>query len=203
MKIAFDINGVLRNTFGKAEQVYQKFYIDEISEEEKEEFEYGMNLPITSMNLIDHFKFPNEEDIMNFFYVDFPMNIFGHAGSVENSTFHVLNDIYYDLRDNNDLIIISDEIEKSKPATLFFLSKYGVLIEKILFFSKVTQKTVWKEFDILVTANPDLIKSKRKNKIIVKYQTTYNENLEADYTIEKLEDLVGLYEELKLKKNDD
>jgi len=100
------------------------------------------------------------------------------------------------------LIIISDEIEKSKPATLFFLSKYGILIEKILFFSKVTQKTIWKEFDILVTANPDLIKSKRKNKIIVKYQTTYNEDLEADYTIEKLEDLVGLYEELKLKKDD-
>ena len=202
MRIAFDINGVLRNTFGKAEQVYQKFYIDEISEEDKEEFEYGLNLPVTSMNLIDHFKFPNEEDIMDFFYVDFTMNIFGHAGSVENSTFHTLNDIYYDLRDENDLIIISNEIEKSKPATLFFLSKYGVLIEKVIFFSKVTQKTIWKEFDILVTANPDLIKSKRKSKTIVKFKTTYNEDLEADYTIESLEELKDLYKELKLKNDD-
>ena len=202
MKIAFDINGVLRNTFGKAEQVYQKFYIDEISEEDKEEFEYGLNLPVTSMNLIDHFKFPNEEDIMDFFYVDFTMNIFGHAGSVENSTFHTLNDIYYDLRDENDLIIISDEIEKSKPATLFFLSKYGVLIEKVIFFSKVTQKTIWKEFDILVTANPELLKSERKSKTIVKFKTTYNEDLEADYTIESLEELKDLYTELKLKNDD-
>ncbi len=202
MRIAFDINGVLRDTFGKAEQVYQKFYIDEISEEDKNEFEYGLNLPITSVNLSDHFKFPNEEDIINFFYVDFPMNIFGHAGSVENNSFHVFNDIYYDLRGDNDLIMISNEVEKSKPSTLFFLSKYGVLVEKILFYSKITQKKIWKEFDILVTANPDLLKSKRKNKIIVKYKTTYNENLDADYTIEKLEDLVGLYKELKLKKDD-
>ena len=221
MRIAFDVNGVLRDTFLKSEQIYQKFYIDEFDrektssfneeteefEEDKiddEEFEYSLNLPVTSLdNLEQHFRFPNKEDLFNFFYIDFPMQIFGHAPSISANTFNVLNEIYEELRDEHDIIIVSDEMQKSKPATLFFLSKYGVLIEKILFFSKVTQKTVWKEFDILVTANPDLIKSKRKNKIIVKYQTTYNENLEADYTIEKLEDLVGLYEELKLKKNDD
>ena len=202
MRIAFDINGVLRNTLGKAEQVYQKFYIDEISEEDKEEFEYGLNLPITSTTLSNHFKFPNEEDIMDFFYVDFPMNIFGHAGSVENGTFHVLNDIYYDLRDDNDLILISDEIEKSKPATLFFLSKYGVLLEKILFFSKITQDTIWDEFDILITANPELIESKEEGKTIIKYLTDYNEDIESEYTIEKLEDLKDLYEQLKLKNDD-
>ena len=49
MKIAFDVNGVLRNTFGKAEEVYQKFYIDDYvsSEDEETSFEYGLNLPIT------------------------------------------------------------------------------------------------------------------------------------------------------------
>ena len=130
------------------------------------------------------------------------MNIFRQAGSVENGTFHVLNDIYYDLRDDNDLILISDEIEKSKPATLFFLSKYGVLLEKILFFSKITQDTIWDEFDILITANPELIESKEEGKTIIKYLTDYNEDIESEYTIEKLEDLKDLYEQLKLKNDD-
>ena len=33
MKIAFDVNGVLRDTFGKMEQVYQKFMIDDYIKE--------------------------------------------------------------------------------------------------------------------------------------------------------------------------
>ena len=33
MRIAFDINGVIRNTFQKAEQLYQKHYIDEFEDE--------------------------------------------------------------------------------------------------------------------------------------------------------------------------
>ena len=78
MKIAFEVNGVLRNTFGKAEEVYQKFFIDDyVQGEDEEEFEYKLNLPITSTTLSNHFVFPDEERLMEFFYVDFPMNIFG------------------------------------------------------------------------------------------------------------------------------
>jgi len=29
MRVAFDLNGVIRDTFTKAEQLYQKHYIDE------------------------------------------------------------------------------------------------------------------------------------------------------------------------------
>ena len=97
MKIAFEVNGVLRNTFGKAEEVYQKFFIDDyVQGEDEEDFEFKLNLPITSTTLSNHFVFPDEERLMEFFYVDFPMNIFGHSQSTENSTFHDLNDIYKD-----------------------------------------------------------------------------------------------------------
>ena len=40
------------------------------------------------------------------------------------STFYDLNDVYYNLRKRFDFLLISDEIGKSKPATLFFLSKF-------------------------------------------------------------------------------
>jgi len=203
MKIAVDVNGVLRDTFGKAEQVYQKFFIDDyVKEENEEEFEYKLNLPVISLNLLDHFAFPKNEDLYDFLYVDFPMNIFGHAASLSSNTFNILNEIYEDLRDENDLYIVSDEIQKSKPATLFFLSKYGCLIERYVFYSKITLENVFSEFDLLITANPDLLSLNRENLIVVKFETTYNENIKSNYTIKTLDEFKNLYNELKLKNND-
>lgn len=203
MKIAVDVNGVLRNTLGKAEEVYQKFFIDDyIKEEGEEDFEYKLNLPITSLNLLDHFVFPNNESLYDFLYVDFPMNIFGHAPSVKPNSFNVMNEIYEDLRDNHDIYIISDEIQKSKPATLFFLSKYGSLVEKIIFYSKITLEDVISNYDLIITSNPDLLMFENPNLIKVKYKTSYNEDIKSDYTIENLEDLKDLYTELKLKSDD-
>ena len=201
MRIAFDVNGVLRNTLGKAEQVYQKFFIDDyVKEENENEFEYSLNLPVTSMNLIEHFKFPKQEDLYDFFYVDFPMNIFGHAASISANTFNQLNEIYEELRDKNDILIISDEIQKSKPATLFFLSKYGCLIEKIFFYSKFTIDDMLSNVDCIVTANPELLNI--KDKVIVKYETDYNKNIECNYVINSIDDFKNLYKELNLSKND-
>ena len=122
--------------------------------------------------------------------------------SIENNSFNTLNDIYRDLRNDHELMVVSDEIEKSKPATLFFLSKFGCLIEKIKFFSKITEDTLWDETDILLTANPNLILTKPEGKIVVKYKTTYNVEEEADFEIEKLEDLKELYVKLNLTKDD-
>lgn len=217
MRIAFDVNGVLRDTFLKSEQIYQKFYIDEFDrektssfneeteefEEDKindEYFEYSLNLPVTSLdNLEEHFKFPNKDDLFNFFYIDFPMQIFGHAPSVSANTFNILNEIYEELRDDHEILVVSDEIQKSKPATLFFLSKYGCLVEKIKFYSNITINDMWNEVDILITANPNLIKNPLSGKTIVKYETSYNEDAKSDYTIKDLKDIKELYEKLKLK----
>ena len=202
MKIAIDTNGVLRDTLGKAEQVYQKFFIDDyIQEEGEEDFEYKLNLPITSMNLIDHFVFPKTEDLYDFLYVDFPINIFGHAASVSANTFNVVNEIYEDLRDHHEISIISDEIQKSKPATLFFLSKYGSLVEKINFYSKITMDDVISDYDVVITANPDILENENFNMKKVQFNTSYNENINSEYTINNLEQFKELYEELKLKEN--
>ena len=203
MRISIDVNGVLRDTLGKIEQIYQKFFIEDyVKEENEEEFEYSMDLPVTSIDLINHFKFKNKEDLFSFLYVDFPMNIFGHAGSSENSTFHVLNEIYLDLRDSHDLNIISDEIGKSKPATLFFLSKYGCQLETVKFYSTITEDWVWNNSDIIVTSNPKLLEKKVDGKILVKYETSYNTESYSDYSIKSLEEFKELYKTLNLKQND-
>jgi len=214
MKIAFDLNGVIRDVFLKAEQVYTKFYLedkeDEIITEYDEStkewseinnndgFSYELNLPITSMNLIEHFKFKTSEDLYNFFYVDFPMQIFGHSPSMENNTFNVLNDYYESLRDNNEIFVISDEIGKSKPATLFFLSKYGCLVENIKFYSKITLLNTFDEFDVIITSNPDLLELKSKDKIIIKVNTTYNSDFNSNYNINEITELSDVFKKLNI-----
>ena len=216
MRIAFDINGVLRDTFLKAEQIYQKYYIDEFEDEntltyneeteefdekgDKDTFKYELNLPVKSLdNLINHFKFKNKEDLYDFFYVDFAMQIFGHSPSISGPTFNVLNDIYETLRDNHEVIIVSDEIGKSKPSTLFFLSKYGCLVEKIKFYSNITLDSMWDEVDILITANPNHIIEQPKNKTVIKYSTSYNEEVKSKYSINDIVEFKELYKQLKLK----
>lgn len=213
MKIAFDTNSVLRDVFLKAEQIYTKNFMEnEINEEiiseydeesdewlktKSDKFKYELNLPVTSLELINHFKFKDKDELFNFFYVDFPMEIFGHSPSMSHNTFNVLNDLYEKLRDENDVLIISDEIHKSKPATLFFLSKYGCLIEKIIFYSNITMDSLWNEFDVLVTANPTLLDN-TKNKTIIKLNTTYNEDSIYDYAIDSIEELYDVFKDLKL-----
>lgn len=187
MRIAIDLNGVLRDTLGKIEQVYDKFYLS--NEDNENEFKYEIIYPIDSLNLMNHFKFENSEELYNFLYVEHPMEIFGHAASVEYTGMNDLNDFYLDMREKYEIIIVSDEIGKSKPATLFFLSKFSCLIEKIIFYSEQTKNNMLDSIDVLLTANPDLLLKEVDNLKIIKYEQEYNKNIQAKYSINKLKDL--------------
>lgn len=193
MKIAIEINGVLRDTVKKIEQVYEKFYVENILNE-KRDFEYEILSPITSLRLQDHLKFKDNDELYDFLYTEHCMEIFGHASSTEYSTFIDLNDFYVDMRDNHDITLISDEIGKSKPATLFFLSKFGCQIEKIVFYNKFTLQTVWNEIDLLLTANPDLLLNHPTDKKIIKYNTNYNTNITDLPNIDNIKELKNLIE---------
>jgi hypothetical protein len=95
-----------------------------------EEFEYKILSEVTSLNLMDHFSFKDEDELYNFMYEDFAMQIFGHAGSTETFSFNELNEIYLKYRDTNELLIVSDEMGKSKPASLIFPLKVWMSIRK-------------------------------------------------------------------------
>ena len=187
MRIGIDLNGVLRDTLGKIEQVYDKFYVS--NDEGESEFNYEIIYPIDSLNLMNHFKFENSEDLYNFLYVEHPMEIFGHATSVEYTGMNDLNDFYLDMRDNYKISIISDEIGKSKPATLFFLSKFSCLIENIMFYSEQTKNNMLGTIDVLLTANPDLLLKEVDGLKVIKYEQEYNKNSKAKYSINKLKEL--------------
>ena len=189
MRIAIEINGVLRNTLEKIEQTYQKYMIDKTEGlEDEDSITREIKYPINSLELRNHFSFIDDEELYSFLYEDFSMEIFGHSQSSEYNTFIDLNEIYVNLRDNHDLLIVSDEIGRSKPASLFFLSKFGCQLEKIKFYSNLTINSMWDEIDVLLTSNPTLLLEHPKDKILIKYQTEYNKHIESKHSISELKE---------------
>ena len=170
-KIGIEINGVLRDTISKFTELYEKHLVDshfnestdktyeiefsgdtdeviELNENvEVNNFEYKVLSPVTSLDLGSHFSFPSKDDLYSFMYEEYTMELFGHAPSTEMLSFNLLNDIYYNLRDTYDLMIVSDEIGRSKPSSLFFLSKFGCLVEKVFFYSEITKNNMLDEVD--------------------------------------------------------
>ena len=195
MRIGIEINGVLRDTLKKIQQEYQKWYIDNPFKEEQE-FEYKVMSDLTSLNISEHLNFKNEEELYNFLYKEHTMEIFGHAGSVEYNSMMDLNDFYLDMRDNHKIILLSDEIGKSKPATLFFLSKFGCLVENIKFYSEITINSLWDSIDILLTANPNLLLNHPSDKKIIKYENFYNTDIKSEFSITKIKELKSKIESI-------
>ena len=210
MRIGIEINGVLRDTIGKFTELYEKHLVgstefesvdkkyeitfsgdtDEIVEmnenTEVNWFEYKILSPVTSLDMMNHFAFPSKDELYSFMYEEYTMELFGHSPSTEMMTFNVLNDIYHNLRDKYDLMIVSDEIGRSKPSSLFFLSKFGCLLEKVFFYSEITKNDMWNDVDILLTANPDLLLNKPLNKVVIKYETEFNKEINSEHTIHSL-----------------
>ena len=209
-RIGIEINGVLRDTIGKFTELYEKHLLDtnqygstnrtyeiEFSGDTDEVtslsenvdanwFDYKILSPVTTLDLEKHFTFRNKEEIYSFMYEEYTMELFGHSSSTEMNTFNMLNDIYHNLRDIYDLSIVSDEIGKSKPSSLFFLSKFGCLLEKIFFYSEITKNDMWDGVDILLTANPNLLLNKPSDKIVIKFETAYNKDIITEHSISSL-----------------
>jgi hypothetical protein len=191
MRIAIELNGVLRDTLKKIQQEYEKWYIDNPFKEETD-FEYKVISDLDSLEISKHLSFKDENELYNFLYKEHTMEIFGHAGSVENSSMMDFNDFYTELRDEHEILIVSDEIGKSKPASLFFISKFGCLVETVKFYSEVTINSLWDSIDILLTANPKLLLNHPDDVIVIKYETTYNKHIQIKHSI-------TLFKELKEK----
>jgi hypothetical protein len=201
MKIGIEINGVLRDTLTKIQQEYEKWYLNENWKELKlieddSEIERKVISDVTSLELNNHLAFKNQDEIYDFLYKEHTMEIFGHASSVEYNGMNDLNDFYVDTRDNHDILIVSDEMGKSKPASLFFLAKFGCLVEQVKFYSESTINSLWDSIDILLTANSNLLLNHPEGKIVIKYNTTYNSDIKTEYSISTLKELKTKIEEI-------
>jgi len=184
MKVGITLDGVVRDFITKFEAVYDKYFPEELEEEELPERD------INSLDLLDHFEFSGGTTELNkFMYVDAALEIFGHAGEVKLNSVEHLNQLHNLIEDlGHTPIVISKELNNSKPATLFFLSKLSTKINNIIFVRDYDKK--WDHVDILITANPETLKSKPPGKISIKVINEYNKDIDSDYTLVDLKELL-------------
>jgi len=201
MRIGIELNGVLRDTLKKIKEVYEKWYLENpfLEDDEKESFERKIISDLDSLDISKHLSFKDDDDVYNFLYKEYTMEIFGHAGSTEMSGMMDLNEFYFDVRDEHEVLIVSDEIGKSKPASLFFISKFGCLIETVKFYSESTINSMWNSIDVLLTANPNLLLNHPTDKLVIKFNTVYNKDISVEHEISSIKELKSKIEEIYAK----
>ena len=189
MKIGITIDGVIRDFITKFESVYDKYFPVEL-EEGEEEIEESPERDIKTLDLLEYFEFSGgTEELNKFMYVDASLEIFGHAGEVKLNSVEHLNQLHNLIEDMGHIpIIISKELNNSKPATLFFLSKLSSKVNNIIFVRDFDKK--WEHVDTLITANPTALDTKPSGKVSIKVINHYNKNCNSDYTIIDLKELL-------------
>lgn len=179
-KIGVSLNEVLRDFLGQFIYTYDK-YIEPINIKTNE---------ITNLDFLKYFKFKTIDELNTFLYLESPLEIFGHADQLTDGIMNQFNIFIMDIKDDeeHELELVSKEVNKSIPATFFFLSKTGCRIENVRFVQKSINE--WDGLDFLITADPEALKNKPNGKISIKIKAPYNTGVSGDYELDSILDFI-------------
>lgn len=165
------------------------------------------------------FGFKTEDDFNKFLYEDYPFEIFGEAPVMDKMLDKKLNLWHLNLSKTYPDIVLTIsnpfEFNTSIGFTYFFLSQIATRVREVFF--PVNSKDIWKNCDVLITADPKLLSNKPKSvngffskfldkkakkKIAIKIKTDYNKKSKADYEYDSLADFLNDVEIIKKLKKD-
>lgn len=192
MKIAIDINDVLRDYTNQFIRCYNKI-IDpffKITSEEITDFDFFNVFPFVDSNGNQ-----NKELYYKFKYEDAAFDLFGRADVTER---RLISDmilwIQNTLRNFDEdkipevMIVSPFEMNLSIQSTLSFLAKMGNRVREIYF--PIDSSTIWDKCDLLITANPNLISSVPDNKVVFKINAPYNKEINTKYSYNSIIDII-------------
>jgi hypothetical protein len=159
---------------------------------DNETFEYSITKP---NHTIDDFKFQSKDEMDMFMYVEFPLEIFGHAGLNSPTSISDINKLIFENKEVEFSFIGLNEYGKAKPSTLFFLSKNGFLGNTIRFTTSEKIKKEWKKCDIWITDNEEIISNCPIGKKCYKFNTEHNNHFNHENEINNIKQI----EEICLK----
>jgi len=189
MEVYVSIDGVLRNTLQKFDYHYKDYFLNTETESE-ETFEYGLkDNPSSIKGILNTYNFQSEEEYKKFLYFDFPIEIFGHAGLSYSHAATDFNTMLFDNPDVTFTIVGLSEKGKSKPASLFFLSKNGILCDNVKFSNYDEINNLWSNCDLWITDDETVISMCPKNKSVIKFNTYYNNHFTNKIEINKLNEI--------------
>lgn len=193
LTIAIDINDVIRDYTRQ----FQKYYNKGV--DPSFDIEYD---DIKDFDLSNVFPFKNEYDEIDnrlyykFKYEDYAYELFGRADVMERNlpsemNLWVQNTMRnFDEGKNPQIMLVSPfEMNLSIQSTLSFLSRIGTRIREIYF--PIDSQTIWDRCDILITANPNLIKSVPEGKTVIKINAPYNQDVKSELTFDSLSDVIN------------
>lgn len=186
MNVYISIDGVIRNFINKFHYHYEQAYID--VENPSEEFEYKVTEPISNENLMEHFAFQSKEEFDFFTYIEYPMELYGHANLSYNGVVNHINRYIFENKEYNVTLVGIDELGKSRPATLFFLSKNAIMCNNIKFIKSTDIAKEWENVDIWISDSKKVFDACPEGKTYTKFETKYNQHFTSDKKIDKLFD---------------
>ena len=196
MKVAFDLNDVIRDFTRNFAKIYQREYNREINIDEIE---------VTTNDMSKVFPFDSKAEYTRFVYNDYPYELFGKCDTVESWSPAILNNWMEELKnyeegEDVDVMIVSPmEYGLTIQSTYFFLSKIACRVREVYF--PVNSETIWEKCDVLVTANPKLLDTKPEDKVAIKINVDYNKNSECTESYDNVSEfLVDVNNLLKLRK---
>lgn len=147
------------------------------------------------MGLSKIHKFSDVEDFENFLYHEQSFEIFSRTPLAYPQVMLDLDLLYnYLSRNNNTITIVSQERENSKSATLLFLAQNQFKGNNIKFLYDYSK--IWELYDLIITADPYIIKTKPDNKVCLKVITEQNKDIEGT-KIFSFESLKEIYNHFK------
>lgn len=186
MRIGVDLNGVIRDYAGQFLKTYKKYVNSDC------ELCYD---DVTSFRLDEVFEFDDNVDYERFVYEDYPYELFGVAETMEKNTIPVFNDWVQntlrnlDVEEDPSVMIFSPfEMGLTIQSTLAFMSSNMIRCREYYF--PIDSATIYDYCDIVITANPNLIRMCPEGKYVFKIETPYNKDVECEYTFKSLTDLI-------------
>ena len=183
IRVDFTVDHTFRNLYGKIKDLYERYYIEELVGEIPDEELPRLTLPINTNNLMNHIPFTSEEEMFEFIFSEFPLEIFGYSKEVEKGSIMEFNSWSKKYSEKFDIFLISNEIDRTKPSTLFFLSKLGFQGDKIIFINDSVD--IWEYCDILITSN-ELNNKKPDGKHLFIVDRLFNRQIEDGIRVSSL-----------------
>lgn len=176
--IYIELNNVIRDIVSKTILVYKA---DNIEKELEEEY--------VDQDLQEYLGFETKEDLIEYMYVECPMRIFGYSNECQEGVSFMVNELYKKYRDTHNVTLFSNEIEKSKPATLMFLARMGILLDRVEFFPLEDFESVNEKADIIITNNKNIIKLNKATYVKINQKEPNKEHKNVLY-VSSIKDLI-------------
>lgn len=187
MRVCFTLDDVLRAKTRQFGKIYKKAF--------KADDDYLDSRDFTTNDLSTVFDFESRDKYNEFLYKDYPFEIFAEAPVMERMLDKRFN--LWLLKAADDKNGTKMEFSISNPYefntsigfTCFFLSQVATRIRE--FYFPVNSSDIWERCDVLVTADPKLLKEKPEGKLSIKINAPYNKDIDADIVYDSLSDLIN------------